>query len=507
MGTAAVESVDIILIGAGIMSATLAAFLKTLEPDLNIVILEKLDSPAQESSHSWNNAGTGHAGLCEVNYTPENAHGQIDIAAALAINTEFDISRQLWAYLVHKGAIDSARSFIHPVPHMVLVDGEANCTFLKKRFDALTAHFCFHGMEFSTDPQQITQWAPLIMEGRDPKPAVAATHMVTGTDVDYGALTRHLIDYVVGLGGCTIHYNTTVTNLSRKHPWHSAHQQWSVETHDTEHRRYTTYQTPFVFIGAGGGALPLLQKSGIPESHGYAGFPVSGIWLRCNDETLANRHHAKVYGKAAVGAPPMSVPHLDHRVINGKHALLFGPFAGATTKFLKHGSHLALLKSIKWDNIGPMASVALDNIQLIEYLAGQVVQSEHHRFASLRQFYPKAHEKDWVLQPAGERVQIIERASGHKEKGVLKLGTEIVSAADHSLVALLGASPGASTAAWIALNILQRCFADNVQGRWAHQLSIMIPSLGYSLQDDEGLYRKISQSTAEILGLKSHLSS
>lgn len=488
---------DVILIGAGIMSATLATFLRELQPDLRIQIFEARDGPAEESSDAWNNAGTGHAALCEVNYTPEADDGSIAIAKALEINTEFDISRQFWSHLVKRGAIPSADAFIHPCPHMTFVAREDQIAFLRKRWEALTAHHCFRGMEHTEDPAQIAEWVPLVMEGRDPQQQVAATRMRTGADVDYGALTRALLDALARDDACTIHYDATVTNLER-----SADGGWTVEVHDEAHRRYAEHRADFVYVGAGGGALPLLQKSKIPEGDGYAGFPVSGIWLRCEDESLAERHHAKVYGKAPVGAPPMSVPHLDHRVIEGRHALLFGPFAGASTKFLKHGSRLDLLESMRWDNIGPMVSVAFDNIQLLEYLAGQVVQSEHHRFEMLREFYPEVHPKDWVLQVAGQRVQIIERAPGHKEKGVLKLGTELVGAADHSLMALLGASPGASTAAYLALGVLETCFAEQVKGPWAERLAAMIPSYGQSIVDDEALCRRVRAETAEVLGLE-----
>ncbi|NQX89478.1 MAG: malate dehydrogenase (quinone) [Halioglobus sp.] len=488
---------DITLIGAGIMSATLATFLRELDPDLRIAIFEARHAPAEESSDAWNNAGTGHAALCEVNYTPERKDGSIDIAQALEINVEFDISRQFWSYLLQQGAIESPDAFIHSVPHMTFVCVEDQIDFLRRRHAALTSHFCYHGMQFSQDPGQIAEWAPLVMAGRNPQEQVAATHMRTGSDVDYGALTRLLLEHVGRDDGCKIHYDATITDLERL-----SDNSWQLRAHDEAHSHYTEHRSRFVYIGAGGGALPLLQKSGIPEGHGYAGFPVSGIWLRCEDDALARRHHAKVYGKAAVGAPPMSVPHLDHRVIDGRHALLFGPFAGASTRFLKHGSLLDLLGSIRWDNIGPMVSVAIDNLQLLEYLAGQVVQSEHHRFAALRSFYPEANHEDWVLQVAGQRVQIIERAPGHKEKGVLKLGTELVNAADHSLVAMLGASPGASTAAYLALEVLASCFPEQLKGPWAEKLKQIIPSYGQSIAQDENLCRQIRASTAAVLGLE-----
>ncbi|MGA7622842.1 MAG: malate:quinone oxidoreductase [Candidatus Acidiferrales bacterium] len=325
---------DVILVGAGIMSATLAVFLKELDPSLKIELYEVLGSAAQESSNAWNNAGTGHAALCELNYTPQQADGSIDISKALLVNTEFDLSRQFWGYLVKKGAIKDPQSFIHPVPHFSFVRGQENRTFLKKRFEALTAHPLYYGMEYSEDKKQIENWIPLVMEGRDPSEVVTATRMVTGTDVDYGALTEDLLDSLRDKQGFSIHFFSRVQDLRRDGDL------WSARIRDEKTGQNRDVQAKFVFIGAGGGSLPLLQKSGIPEGRGYAGFPVSGIWLRCDRPEISSRHNAKVYGKAAEGSPPMSVPHLDTRHIQGKVSLLFGPYAGFSTKFLKHGSYL-----------------------------------------------------------------------------------------------------------------------------------------------------------------------
>ena len=496
------ENHDIVLIGGGIMSATLGTLLKELDPALSIVMLEALHDCAQESSDGWNNAGTGHAANCELNYTPQRDDGSIDISKALEVNTEFDISRQLWAYLVGRGAIPDPRAFLHPCPHMSFVWGEENVAFLRARYAAMSAHHCYHGMEYSEDPAVIAQWAPLVIEGRDPQQPIAATRMVTGTDVDYGALTHLLVKHLSAQPGFAVHYNSKVEGLQRQDD-----QRWQVTAEDTRSGAKRHLTARFVFIGAGGGALPLLQKSKIPEAKGYGGFPVSGIWLRCDVDAVSQRHHAKVYGKAASGSPPMSVPHLDTRIIGGKQSLLFGPYAGFSTKLLKYGGLSDLFTTLTHSNIIPLLDVARDNLQLTEYLIGQVMQSADHQFAALKEFFPNAVQQDWKKAVAGQRVQTIaphESAGWFKhEEGKLEFGTELVSAADQSLVALLGASPGASTAAYIALDVLQRCFGSQLtEAAWLPKLKAIIPTYGIDLKQDAEACRQSRAATAALLQIE-----
>lgn len=488
------KTVDVALIGAGIMSTTLGVFLKELQPDLTIELIERLPGEAQESSAAWNNAGTGHAANCELNYTPLMPDGHVDISRALDVNVEFDISRQFWSYLVAKNSIKDPQTFIHPVPHCSFVTGDEHVSFLNKRYHAMSAHHCYAGMEYSEDRSRIAEWAPLLIEGRDKTEAIAATRMATGSDVNYGALTSHLLAHLKTMEGFSVRFSDSVIDLRR-----SDEQLWVLTIKSEIDGTERLLHAKKVFIGAGGGALLLLEKSGIEEGAGFAGFPVSGLWLRCGNPAIAERHLAKVYGMAASGSPPMSVPHLDTRYVDGKRWILFGPFAGFSTKFLKHGSYLDLFKSLRFDNLIPMLDVAKDNVALEEYLVEQVMQTQQGRFNALRDFYPLLDEKDWELSVAGQRVQIIKKGRAHS--GELEFGTEIVSSADKSMVALLGASPGASTAAAIAIHVLERCFPDRMRDGWSQALSRIIPSYGHDLKSDAKLTHQIRQETAAILGL------
>jgi malate dehydrogenase (quinone) len=493
---AEIKNPDVVLVGAGIMSATLGMLLKQLQPDLTIEIFEILDGVALESSDAWNNAGTGHAALCELNYSPQHADGTVDCSKAFHINESFLLSLQFWAYLVETNLLKLPQDFIRSIPHMSFVRGKEDVDFLRKRFEGLKQSHLFRGMEYSEDSTQLTEWMPLVMRGRDPAEKVAATHSVAGTDVNFGALTRSMISYLNAQDGVSLHLKHEVQHLER-----DSDNGWQVQVKDKTTNAKRTLSAKFVFLGAGGGALPLLQKSNIPEGKGFGGFPVSGQWLRCSNPDLIEQHHAKVYGKASVGAPPMSVPHLDARMISGEKGLLFGPFAGFTTKYLKNGSPLDFPFAIHPDNFVPMTAAGLQNIPLTTYLIGQVLQSPKDRLAALREFLPEAKMEDWALEHAGQRVQVIKKDP--KKGGVLQFGTEIISASDGSLSALLGASPGASTAVAIMIDLLCDCFSGKMESEsWKKKLKQMIPSYGESLAQDEDLHERITDWTHEVLGLE-----
>ena len=484
---------DVILIGAGVMSATLGSLLKELAPQWKIKVFERLERAGEESSNEWNNAGTGHSALCELNYTTEKSDGTVDISKAVKVNEQFQISRQFWSYLVNRNLIQNPQDFIRPIPHMSLVQGETDVAFLRKRFEALSDNPLFQGMEFSDDPETLRKWIPLIMEGRRSSEPIAATKTEFGTDVNFGNLTRMLFEHLKKQN-VEVNYRRSVEDIKRTSDglW-----QLKVRRADTDEVEY--HSARFVFIGGGGGSLPLLQKTGIPESKHIGGFPVSGLFMVCNNPDIVEQHHAKVYGKAKVGAPPMSVPHLDTRFIDGKKSLLFGPFAGFSPKFLKTGSYLDLITSVKPDNVITMLAAGVKEMSLTKYLVQQVALSNEQRMEELREFIPTAKSEDWDVVVAGQRVQVIkDTESGGR--GTLQFGTEVVSAADGSVAALLGASPGASTAVHVMLEVLQRCFPEQMD-HWEPKIREMIPSYGVSLVQHPDLFEQVYASTAETLGL------
>lgn len=478
---------DVLLIGAGIMSATLATLLSELDPTLKITIIEALDIPAGESSAAWNNAGTGHAGLCELNYTPMK-DGKIDIHKALDVTEQFEVSKQFWSYLTLKNILKPSE-FIHHVPHMSFVTGDANKKFLFERHIEMTKHHFYQEMEYTDDVNRISSWAPLITNGRTNN-NIALTSMHKGTDVNFGAITTSMMSK---FSSCTS-YNTAVVDIKKN----NKNNTWEVKTKNSENAK-NKIEANFVFIGAGGASLLLLEKANIKEGRGYGGFPVSGMWLKCINREIINKHFAKIYGMAEVGTPPMSMPHLDTRVINGQKELLFGPFAGFTTKFLMNGSNLDLPHSVSISNILPMLSAFKNNLPLSKYLIHQLSLSLMDRIEELKKFAPESTIHDWQLKMAGQRVQVIKNENG---KGVIEFGTEIVNSADGTLATILGASPGASTSVKIIIDVIKKCFPKQYASTtWQNKFKEMIPSFGANLSLNKELFNDVETNTKNILNL------
>ncbi|WP_255455802.1 malate:quinone oxidoreductase [Cryobacterium fucosi] len=483
---------DVVLIGGGIMSATLGTLIKQVQPDWSIEVYERLGEVAQESSNPWNNAGTGHAALCELNYMPAAEDGSVTADKAVSINEQFQISRQLWAHLVAIGALPEPANFINSTPHMTFVRGKDNVAYLRKRFAALENQPLFHGMEYSEDPAVIGAWTPLLTRNRPKGHKIAATRIASGTDVDFGALTRYLFENLAE-SGAGIHVNQHVTGLKQQ-----TDGSWRLNLRRLVGGYPSQVNARFVFVGAGGGALALLQQSGIPEIKGFGGFPISGQFLRTTNPKIVAQHRAKVYGKAAVGAPPMSVPHLDTRIVDGQASLLFGPYAGFTPKFLKSSTWFDLPFSIRPHNIGPMLAVAAHNFGLMKYLIGEIFASKSTKLRALQEFVPTAKPADWELITAGQRVQVMKKDP--EQGGVLQFGTEVIASADGTIAGLLGASPGASTAAPIMVDLIKRCFPEHYPA-WEPKLREMIPSLGTKLSDDPAAAAASLAATAAALNL------
>ncbi len=484
---------DLICVGGGIMSATLALMTKILQPDIKILLLERLDTVAQESSAAWNNAGTGHSALCELNYCPEKEDHSVDISKAIKICNQFEVSKQFWAYLADQGLIKNPSSFIKNVPHHSWVTGTENADYLENRYKAMRDHFMFDSIEFTRDPEKMKAWFPLITANRDTKEVMAASRIDRGTEVNYGALTEQLFHILETKYNTPVHCNMDVLDIDPDEDV-----EWSVRVENTKTNTIEHLDAKHVFIGAGGGSLLLLQKVEIDEKEGYGGFPVSGQWLVCKNEEIIKQHNAKVYSKAGVGDPPMSTPHLDTRYIDGKRALLFGPFAGFSPKFLKEGSNLDLFNSIKTDNIGAMLGAFWHNLPLTKYLVTQVSMSFDDRMDSLRKFMKDAKDEDWEIKVAGQRVQIIKKDD--YEGGKLQFGTEVVSSKDGSITCLLGASPGASTATAIMLEVIQKAFPEIMTTPEGKAIvNTIVPTWNTELQ--ASLFKECLGKANEALGL------
>lgn len=485
---------DVILIGAGILSTTFGSFLKNIEPDWNIKLFERLEQPAIESSNEKNNAGTGHAALCELNYTVEQEDGSIDVERAKEINEQFEISKQFWSYLVKSKAIENPQEFIRPLPHISFVMGIRNVDFLKRRYDALKSLPMFEGLTYTEDHKVLAEWMPLMMQGRNSNEPLAASKIDEGTDVNFGELTRKLVKNIEKHENAQVHFRHEVVDFKQL-----SNSKWEVKVRNLETGKVETHVANYIFIGAGGHAIPLLQKTKIPESRHLGGFPISGAFLVCNNPKVVSEHNAKVYGKEPPGTPPMTVPHLDRRYIQGKESLLFGPFAAIGPKFLKNGSNLDLFKSINTSNVVTMLSSGVKNLSLVKYSIQQVLQRKEDRMKELRRFVPDAKDEDWDIHIAGKRVQVIKDTEEHG-RGFIQFGTEVVNSEDHTVIALLGESPGASTSVSVALEVIEKNFPQYME-KWESKIKEIIPSYGESLIEDSALLKKTRKQTAEALEL------
>lgn len=483
---------DVVLVGAGIMSATLGVLLRLVQPDWSITLVERLDAAAAESSDPWNNAGTGHSALCELNYTPENADGTIDIAKAIGVNEQFQMTRQFWAYAHENGILPDVRSFLNPIPHVSFVHGSDAVDYLRRRRETLVRNPLFASMEFIDDPDEFSRRLPLMAAGRDFSDPVGLNWTQAGTDVDFGALSKQLLGFCTERDVATL-FGHEVRDLRKE-----SDGSWTVKIVNRRTGEKRSLQSKFVFVGAGGGALPLLQKAGMKEAKGFGGFPVGGEFLRTENPELTAAHEAKVYGLPPLGAPPMSMPHLDTRVINGKHWLLFGPFAGWSPKFLKAGKVTDLPLSVKPNNLASMIGVGLTELPLLKYLISQLLLSQENRVDELRQFAPTSQSSDWELDIAGQRVQVIRRDA--KKLGVLEFGTTVLAAADGTIAGLLGASPGASTAVPAMFDVMERCF-PKLYPTWQTKLKEMVPSLGVKLSNEPDLFHEVWEHGNKVLGL------
>lgn len=489
--------IDVILVGAGIMSTTLGMFLAILEPSWIVHIYERLKKPAQESSNAWNNAGTGHAAFCELNYTKYNKqHDSINIDKALAINAAFELSLQFWAYLTEKKILNNPNSFINNIPHMSFVWGEKNIAFLKKRFQELKKNILFNSIVYSEDPKQIHSWIPLMMKGRNQQQKIAVTRTEMGTDINFEEITRQFLTYLKKIPNFKIYFQHHVESINQLN-----NKIWNITVKDLQYKCKKCIDTHHVFIGGGGLSLNLLQTSNIPEIKGYAGFPVGGQFLITHNPKIVSQHSAKVYGKASLNMPPMSIPHIDTRILNGTKVLLFGPFATISSKFLKYGSWLDLFYSLNKSNFIPMIQAGIDNLDLIQYLFNQLMMSNTDRINTLRLYYPQVNSKDWSLMQAGQRVQLIKK--NYKNRGILQFGTEIITSNDKTISALLGASPGASIAVSISINVLKTMFKNKINSNaWQTKLTKIVPAYTYQFQDHSKLLiNSIKKNTRSILNL------
>lgn len=435
----------LVIVGAGIMGVTFATLARELDPNLDITLIERLPGPAMSNSGVFNNAGTGHEANCELNYTPVD-EDEIALDKALHIHAQFNVAKQFWAYLVKQGIVKNPASFIHATKHCTLV-AEDSIGMLRLRFEEMSKHHFFGNMSFSESREEIQSWIPYTMEQRSETERMAATKIEGGTDVNFQAVTEDMVRYL-GHHQVKLDFNTHVKRVHK-----SPTGTWLVEA--SKDGAPVQYKADKLFVGAGGGAFPLLKKSHLPCRSRFAGFPVGGRFLVAEiDEQAARYYNAKTYGKAKVGAPPMSVPHLDLRAANGRHYLLFGPFATFMPVLEKGRGFVEYVRSMRLHDLPNLLNVALEHFPLVKYLVSETFKGKESMFTELENFAPGIRKKfEWKIVQAGQRVQII-------KDGDLQMGTEVIVSEDLSYGTLLGASPGASVSPEVMLRTLEKMIPE-----------------------------------------------
>ncbi|KZX75231.1 malate:quinone oxidoreductase [Oleiphilus sp. HI0009] len=481
---------DVVIIGAGIMGVTFAHIAKTVDPKLNITILERLDQAAGSNSSVFNNAGTGHEANCELNYTPVDEE-VISVEKALDIHAQFNVAKQYWANLVKNGIIKDPESFIHPTKHCTLVN-EDSINLLHMRYKEMASHHFFDEMKLSEDFDEIQSWIPLTMEGRSRHQKMAATRVDHGTDVNFESITKQLAQHMENEQSADIQYNTHVKRVHK-----SPSGSWLIECEQNGVAKQV--RADKLFVGAGGGAFPILKASHLPAGRRFSGFPVGGRFLAAEiDKEVAQSYGAKTYGKAAVGAPPMSVPHLDLRVADGKYYLLFGPFATFSPILEKGRGIVEFIRMVHLHDIPNLLNVAREHFPLVTYLFKETFKGESAMLKTLDEFAPGLSNKfNWKVVQAGQRVQII-------KDGDLQMGTEIVTSEDLSYGTLLGASPGASVSPEVMLRCVKTLFPKIVKKEAAQErLKTLFDETDVDvLIEDADKYREIRNSADKILGIR-----
>ena len=485
---------DVVLIGGGIMSATLAALLEVVAPQWSITVFESAAgrrrrelARLEQRRHRPRRPVRAELHARRARRPGGPGQGRHDQRAVPGLPPVLVAPGRA-------GLTGAPKEFINPVPHVSFVTGEDGRAYMRARHEALAAQPLFDGLEYSDDPAELAEWTPLMMAGRDPRQLVAATRSAAGTDVNFGALTRMLLEDAADRG-VAVHCQPARHEPRPARPTAAGRS----PCRDTVTGERRTVRRPVrlrrrrrrrAAAAAEGGHPGDRRASAASRSAASSCAPAPPSW---------SQHQAKVYGQAAVGAPPMSVPHLDPRVIDGDHSLMFGPYAGFSPKFLKAGSMFDLPRSVKPNNLGSMLGVARTELALTRYLVNELLQSGADRHQTLRAFVPdgrRARLGDDHRRPArpGHQAGPGDRP---RRAPVRHRGRRRRRRHDRRPARRL---PGASTAVSAMLDLLERCFPDRMPA-WRPALQEAIPSYGRSLADDPALLAEVRASTMQTLEL------